>query len=471
MNIALLHSVLSPQMVLTDSQTLSGFSVDGVAPKAAVFPTSLSQAAETLKLANAEKWSIIPWGGGTKMGLGNKPKRVDVVLNTSRLDKIIDIDVANLTVTAQAGVRLGDLQDLLGGSENRCFFPVESGLNAQAEYMCSSRDYKGVFLPLDPPYSDRATLGGVIASNSTGPKRLRYGTPRDLVLGVRYVAPTGEVIGMGGKTVKNVSGYDVSKIMIGSLGTLGILGDITCRLLPLPEAAAAVLGSFKTLGPAKAFADRVLNSKLLPTSLEILNGPGYDLAATKDLSIPPGGWCVAVGVEGFAEEVQREVTDLKEMAHNATASDLAELDRNKAAVFWRNLADGMLVASDRGKAVVKFKGSFLISRYVEMLEAWAAASSGSRFALTASPGLGLAYAYFVGDTDADMTDLPELGAKMRAATELHGGSMVVECAPTALKEKLNPWGTPREDFVLMSSIKNSVDPLGILNPGRFLGGL
>jgi glycolate oxidase FAD binding subunit len=471
MNVELLHSVLSPQMIVTDSEAVAKFSVDGIAPKAVVYPTSLSQAGEVMKLANAEKWAVVPWGGGTKMGLGNKPTRVDLVLSTSRLDKIIDIDVANLTVTAQAGVRLGDLQDLLGGTENRCFFPVESDLTAQADYMCSSREYKGVFLPLDPPFSERATLGGVIASNSTGPKRLRYGTPRDIVLGVRYVAPTGEVIGMGGKTVKNVSGYDVSKVMIGSLGTLGILGDVTCRLLPLPEAAAAVLASFGELDQAKAFADRVLNSKLLPTSLEILNSPGYDLAASKDLNLSAGGWCVAVGVEGFVEEVQREVADLKEMARNETASDLAELDRNKAATFWKNLADCMLAPADRGKVVVKLKGSFLISRYGEVLAAWAAAVSDSHLALTASPGLGLAHAYYAGDTGLDVESLAKLGTTLRTAAELHGGSMVVECAPTALKQMLNPWGSPREDFVLMSSVKNSVDPFRILNPGRFLGGL
>jgi glycolate oxidase FAD binding subunit len=405
------------------------------------------------------------------MALANKPKRLDLVLSTSRLDKIIDIDVANLTVTAQAGVRLRDLQDLLGGTENRCFFPVESNLAGQAEYMCSSRDYKGVFLPLDPPFSERATLGGVIASNSTGPKRLRYGTPRDLTLGVRYVAPTGEVIGMGGKTVKNVSGYDVSKIMIGSLGTLGILGDVTCRLLPLPEATAAVLASFGSLDQTKAFADRVLSSKLLPTSLEILNGSGYDLTASKDVKMPAGGWCVAIGIEGFVEEVQREITDLKEMAHNDGASDIAELDQNKAATFWKNLADCVLAATDQGKTVAKFKGSFLISRYAEVLAAWSGASSDSRFALNASPGLGLVHAHFVGAADPDLENLTKLGTDLRTTAELHGGSMVVESAPTALKQTLNPWGSPREDFVLMANIKNSVDPFGILNPGRFLGGI
>lgn len=467
----LLHNTFGPQMVATDSATLTRFSVDGIVPQAVIYPTDLGQAAEVMKMANTEKWAVIPWGGGTKMGMGQVPRRVDIVLSTSRLDKIIDVDVANLTVTAQAGVRLGDLQDLLAGTENRCFFPVESGLKEQADYMCSGRDYKGVFLPLDPPFSERSTLGGIIASNSTGPKRLRYGLPRDLVLGLRYVAPTGEIIGMGGKTVKNVSGYDVSKIMIGSLGTLGILGDVTCRLLPLPEQLAAVMAAFGSLAGARAFADRVLSSKLLPTSLEILNGPGYNLAASKDLNVPSGGWCVAVGVEGFSEEVKREVADLKNMAQKESALEVAELDRDRAAAFWKDLADCTLKPEERGQVVVKFKGSFLISRYAEVMQAWTVAAAGHTCALTVSAGLGLAHAYVFDEPDRDLDYLARLGAVFRSVTEQYEGSMVTECAPASFKQKLDPWGSPRGDFVLMKRVKENVDPLGVLNPGRFLGGI
>jgi len=420
-------------------------------------------------MANANKWAVIPWGGGTKMGLGQVPARVDLVLSTSRLDKIIDIDVANLTVTAQAGVRLGDLQDLLAGTENRCYFPRDTDLKKQADYMCSSRDYKGAFLPLDSPFTDQATLGGIIASNSTGPKRLRYGLPRDLVLGMRYVAPTGEIIGMGGKTVKNVSGYDVSKLMIGSLGTLGILGDITCRLLPLPEESAAVLASFATLPGAKAFSERVLNSKLLPTSLEIVNGQAFSLFASGDLNVPADGWCVAIALEGFREEVQREIVDLKDMAVLEKASNLVGLDRSKATTFWKNFADWMPVATD--KAVVKFKGTFLISHYADVLEAWTAAANGADWAMTASAGLGLAYAWAIGKQDLDLAKVAELGAIFRGAAERFGGSMIVEYAPPAFKETFDPWGNPRGDFIVMRRIKENVDPLGVLNPGRFLGGL
>ncbi|MGA8832912.1 MAG: FAD-binding oxidoreductase [Desulfomonilaceae bacterium] len=471
MDIKLLHGILGPQMVVNDSATLTQFSVDGVIPEAVVYPANLSQISEVIKLANREKWAVTPWGSGTKMGTGLVPKRLNLVLCASRLDKIIDIDVANLTVTAQAGVKLGDLQDLLGGAENRCFFPLEGDLKAQADYMCSGRDYKGVFLPLDPPFPDKATLGGIIATNSTGPKRLHYGLPRDLILGMRYVSPTGEIIGMGGKTVKNVSGYDVSKIMIGSLGTLGIIGDITLRLLPLPERCSTLLASFKGLAAADSFAKSVLGSKLLPTSLEILNRHGYNLSQFKDFNIPSEGWCVAVGLEGFDEEVKREITDLKNMAYHEKGSELYELDRDKALIFWKNLANCAVNTSKPGDIVVKFKAGFLISDYAEVLKAWTEALSGDHGALVASAGSGLAQAYFFDEPGTDIGKIAKLSADFRAVAEQYGGSMIIELAPATFKRQLDLWGKPRGDFALMRRIKDTVDPSRVLNPGRFLGGI
>ena len=469
MNIKSLYEILSPESVVTDSATLAGFAVDGIVPEALVYPENLGQAAGIMKLANTQNWGVIPWGGGTKMALGNRPSRFNLVLSTSRLNNIVDLDVANLTVTAQSGVKLMDLQDLLAGAENRCSFPPEDNLKEQAHYMCSSPDYKGVFLPLDPPFPNRVTLGGIVAANSTGPKRLRYGLPRDLILGVKYVSPTGEIIGMGGKTVKNVSGYDVTKIMIGSQGTLGILGEITFRLLPLPEQVATVVAAFGTFGAAGAFAEHVLGSKLLPTSLEILNGPSYELTRLQGLSLPPAGWSVAVGVEGFEEEVKREITDRRDMAQREGASEVTALDREKTSTFWQMLAN--CGVAPQGKTTVKFKGSFLISRYAEVIEAWSVASSDYQAALTVSPGLGLAYGYIFCRADEDPEKLAAVGTAFRAVAEKCEGSMVMECGPVSLKQKLDPWGSPGGDFLLMKRIKDNVDPLGVLNPGRFLGGI
>ncbi len=197
--------------MVTDSSTLAGFSVDGIVPEALVYPENLDQAAEVMKLANTQNWGVIPWGGGTKMALGKPPLRFNLVLSTSRLNKIVDLDVANLTVTAQAGVKLADLQDLLAGAENRCFFPPDDNLKKQADYMCSGGDYKGVSCRWTRHFPIGSRWAGLSLPTPPDRNDCAYGLPRDLILGVKYVSPTGEIIGMGGKTVKNVSGYDVPK--------------------------------------------------------------------------------------------------------------------------------------------------------------------------------------------------------------------------------------------------------------------
>ena len=198
LNIARLEAICGSSGVVSDPAALDGYRIDGITPQAAVLPSSLKEAAEVVRLANADGFSLAILGGGSLSGMGGSLSGAEVVLCTRRLDKVIDMDVENLTVTAQAGVRFGDLQDLLSGLENRCFFP-QGDLEKQAEYMCSSRDYKGSYVPLDPPLASTATLGGTVAGGVTGPMRLRHGLPRDVLLGVRLVSPPGEIIGMGGK--------------------------------------------------------------------------------------------------------------------------------------------------------------------------------------------------------------------------------------------------------------------------------
>ncbi|MGD9320854.1 MAG: FAD-binding oxidoreductase, partial [Desulfobacteraceae bacterium] len=235
---------LKVEWIKGDPETLSAHSVDDLTPKAVAFPESLEQVSQVVKMAQKEKWAVLPWGSGSKIGVGNPPSHIDLVISTNRLNKIIDMDTANLTVTAQAGVKFRDLQTSLAGEENRCYLPYESPTTVSDEPVCSDRDHMGCFIPMMPPFSHSATLGGIIAANSSGPVRLLYGLPRDMVLGVRYVAADGEIVGLGGKTVKNVSGYDMCKLMIGSRGSLGILGEMTLRLLPLPERFGTCLSGF-----------------------------------------------------------------------------------------------------------------------------------------------------------------------------------------------------------------------------------
>ena len=458
-----LKNALSGDGIITDPGRLAGHAVDGVTPQAVVVPDSVEGAARVIKWANDNGASVVPLGGGVLKGVGGKLKSADIVLSTARMNQIIDIDPSNLTVTVQAGVIFGDLQDLVGGVENRCFFPVGGDLKTSADFLCSDRNYKGAYVPLDPPCRDRATMGGILASNLTGPHRLRNRLVRDLVLGVRFISPTGEIIGMGGKTVKNVSGYDMSKLMIGSMGCLGLIAELTIRLLPLPEKKAGIAAGFSSLEAACGFAQKVLDVRLLPTALEILNPAAVDYGAVEGLSLPSGGYAVAMGQAGFTEEVDREGAQLIQMAQDSGALAIVQMDADDAEFFWREVTDDLLE-----NASVRFKANYLFSGFAEMAAAAVRATEGLEAAINVSAGNNVTQVSLVADD-------PEAAAKVAEvlrtkARELKGG-VFMETATPRIKQAVDAWGPERSDAGLMKKIKRKLDPNGVFCPGRFLGGL
>ena len=229
--------------MLPDDQ-LNHYAIDGIDPQAVVLPRSTHEIQEVLGYAADRELSVITAGGGTKLGIGNPPEGVDLILSTSRLDQVLEYEPADLTVTVEAGIRLAALQAKL------------------AEH--------GQYFPLDPPYADRCTIGGITATNASGPSRLRFGSARDLVLGMRVVQSSGTVVKSGGKVVKNVAGYDLNKLYLGSFGTLGILTEISLKLQPLPEIERTVLLTFtKNWGGGKCCVKniRFSTSAHLPQSM------------------------------------------------------------------------------------------------------------------------------------------------------------------------------------------------------------
>lgn len=459
MNLNLLSQVLDAKNIKTDQKDLEKFSIDGLIPKAVVVPRTIAQAAELIDLAAGEGWACAPVGSGARLGLGGVPSDLDLAVSTAGLDKIIDMDTANLTVTAQAGVILQDLNDLLTGLENRCYFPIDSDLSHQAEAMCSDREYKGVFLPLDPPAAHKTTIGGLIATGAAGPKRLRYGLPRDIVLGVRFVSPQGKSIGMGGKVVKNVSGFDVSKLMIGSLGVLGLVTEATFRLLPLPEKQAGAAVGFRTFDAARSFTDKLINSKLLPTAVEVVNQAALDLTPSLGLKLPGGGICVLISLAGMNEEVDRELTDIKAWAGSEGAETILEMDGAKTNYVLEELNDNGL-----SKAAVRLKANF---RYGGWADFHAAAEASGDWALSVSPGLGAAW---LSRTELQ-GDEGQVTANLRTKAMNLSGALVVEQVPPELKQSLDVWGPVPSSFPVFRNLKTEIDPANIMNPGRFVGGL
>ncbi|MGH7322327.1 MAG: FAD-binding oxidoreductase, partial [Candidatus Rokuibacteriota bacterium] len=235
------------------------FVVEGRVPRAVVFPATAEETARVVAAAASADVAVIPWGGGTQMGLGAPPRDGAVTIVTRRLARVVEHEPGDLTATVEAGLTMDALQQALGT--------------------------KGQWLSLDPPFPSRATLGGVLATNASGPRRYLYGTARDLVIGIRVVNPAGALVRAGGKVVKNVAGYDLAKLYIGSLGTLGLIVDATLKLRPRPEADRACWAVFDGVGPAAAAASAIMASDLMPHSIELLDGEAA-LACAPAIGVP-----------------------------------------------------------------------------------------------------------------------------------------------------------------------------------------
>jgi glycolate oxidase FAD binding subunit len=422
----------------------AAFAVDGVAPRLVVRPGTQEEVESVVRTCAKAGAAMAPWGGGTAMGLGNPPRRLDVAVLLERLTRIVDLDDANLNVSAEAGVTLASLQTALAA--------------------------KREFLPLDPPRPERATVGGLIQCNATGPSRQLYGTVRDWVLGLRAVLPSGERIRCGGKVIKNVSGYDMNKLFVGGFGTMGIVTEATFKLLPLPAARATVLGVFPALGGVDTAVARTLESFLIPEALEALD-PGTLASIAADASLAaPSGYGLAVSLAGSPETVERQARDFRALFVENGATFAETLGAALAEPAWRAIRD--VHAADAGARVVA-KIAVPIGKTLDLFASAEelVGHGGARGAVTAHAGAGVVRVHLpIGPADA-LDALRRDLAALRTAAEDEGGSLVLEAAPPALKKSLDAWGSTRDALALTRRLKAELDPGALLNPGRFVGGI
>src|SRR5215831_7332849 len=263
--------------VLDDPRSLAAAAIDGLIPKWIVSPTSVDQLGPMLALAGEARLAVVPRGGGNALELGNPPARLDVVLDLVGLDRVVEYNPDDLTITVQAGITPGAL----------------------AARLAAHRQW----LALDPPGAAARTVGGIAATNASGPLRARYGSMRDLLLGVRFVQADGVVTWGGSKVVKSVSGYDVPKLMVGALGTLGVLAEVTLRLHPLPDAERSWLVLFDNARAAQALGERIVDSALQPSRLELFNARALQLVSAESAG---AGVAVSIGSVDAAVREQGE---------------------------------------------------------------------------------------------------------------------------------------------------------------------
>src|SRR5579864_2009221 len=285
--------------VTDDPARLAAYEVDGVQPSAAARPGTADEVAELVKLAVAEKLAVIPTGARTKLGIGMPPARYDLAIDMTRLDRVISYDPGDLTLSVEAGIPLAKLAATLAEHKQ--------------------------FLPLAVPFYERATIGGTLANGVDSPLRQMYGTARDFVLGMEFVTGDGALAKSGGRVVKNVSGYDLHKLMLGAIGSLGVMTRVNFKTFPLAAETRGWLAGFSRAEEAFAFADSIRKSPLAPQTLEIFDGQAAAILGSA-VPIDRTEWSVAVSAAGNERVLERSAGDLQRMSRNADAAAFRALD-------------------------------------------------------------------------------------------------------------------------------------------------
>ncbi len=377
-------------------------------------PATSGELAEALVQAAARRDTIRLEGASSKRLMAGPVESADCEISAGALNRLIEYEPRDLTISVEAGMPWRNLLCLL--AENR------------------------QILPLDPPFAKEATVGGVIASNGSGPRRRRYGTARDLVIGMKFATLEGKIVQSGGMVVKNVAGLDMAKLMIGSFGTLAAIASVNFKLAPAPEVERTFVLRFKSLADAIAARNRILASVLQPSGVDLLN-PAAGAA------MDPASWLLALRAGGNQAALARYERELGALA------DWAGFEGPEQDSFWERIENFTpeFLARYRDGSVVR------ASCTLKALEEAAESFPGPAIARA---GTGVCYGYFQ-ESDA--------AARWMAEAAQRGWKAVIEFAPDECKRHLDLWPAPGSDFEIMNRVKNLFDPAGLLNRGRLYG--
>jgi glycolate oxidase FAD binding subunit len=391
--------------------------VAGVQPSLVMEPGSERELAKVLKLANASGLAVIPRGGGTKLEWGNPPTRADLILSTARLNRVIEHAWADLTVNVEAGCTVGRLQQALAKHGQR--------------------------LALDGLWPEQATVGGVLSTNDSGALRLRFGSLRDLVIGITLALADGTVASSGGKVVKNVAGYDLPKLVTGAVGTLGVITRAIFRLHPLPRETRTISCVTPSVSEAQRLALPIQNSKLAHSALQICCGA----------EMQPRVDVLFEGTEAGLTAQLEQVTAMIGAARIVDAEENVWKAREQIYSAGKSSAEF---------AVAKFGA--LPTEIAETIERIASLSgTGVRWGVVAqATGIGCVR------LEGEVRAIDSVLRDVRASLDRSGGSLVIAHRRPRGSE-LDAWGNPGDALPLMNAVKQQFDPQGTLNAGRFLG--
>ena len=393
-------------------------------------PESVAELCALVKEAAASGQGVYPVGGRTTLDVGLPPIKPGFALDTTALNQVIDYPARDMTITVQAGITMAKLQETLAA--------------------------EGQWLPIDVPNPERATLGGAIALNLSGPRRFGYGTFRDYVIGISFVTDEGDEVKAGGRVVKNVAGYDLMKLQVGAVGTLGVITQVTLKVKPKTE--DSVLLTFEC---EQDDLERVLDllhaSKSRACAVDVVTnatGPKRKF------------WWIGVGIEEKRETLSWQKTTLLAELSAAGVKQVGEFTGSEASWFFQNLTNeliGSFPTSDEAHLV--WKGTILPSRTAEFCNA--ASSIRARMQVQTHALSGIVGGSVIDELTRDAA-VTLVGRLTDLASEC-GGNLTIRRCLTAWKKSLPVWGKPGPDRDLMRRVKRTLDPKNVFNPGRLFG--
>ena len=440
-------SRIVPPGALPPAYVHSEYAIDGLSPMAVVVPEDRAQVADVMRWAAENVVTVFPRGGGTKTALGNPPDSVGLVLDLSRLNRVIDYQPGDMTATVEAGITLNALQRELAAARQ--------------------------FVPLESPLPGRSTVGGTLATAYSGPMAHSYGPPRDWLIGIGVVGADGVATKAGGRVVKNVTGYDLNRLYTGSLGTLAVIVEASFKVSPLQPEEYALVAPFDSMEEAVQAGREALNLPAGPLSYLAVTGglarhflashPGSPLGQALSERLGGLGLCF---FSGRARAVQRRVEDTTAALLNAGAVDAVAIDEPLAARQW---ATDLVWQEDSRPAL-----AMRISAPRRIIPALAETCLNIGLGeappeLLADPGFGSVRLLFWGEADEDA--VLTAVADVRRVARQYGGTVVVEICHPSIKVNLDVWGEEPSGMEIMRRIKDQFDPQRLLNRGRFLGRL
>ena len=476
-----LETILGASHVLSDSAAHANYAVDEIIPSAVAIPASAEQVAEIVRFAALEKLALIPCGARTKLRIGMPPSCYDIALDMTALNQIVHYDPGDLTLSAGAGTPIAKL--------NATLFEHHQ------------------FLPLLVPWYSRSTIGGTIASGIDSPLRQFYGTPRDFLIGAEFVTGSGALTKSGGRVVKNVTGYDLHKLLIGSLGTLAVITRLNFRTFPAPLAGSrGFVASFPNAEGALVLHRTIAQSPLTPLTFDIVSPclaqifsektPAAPEAAVfsgeanaNHFTLPPIGdwfhpreWQLCAAFAGAPEVLDRYTRDLTRFARESRATSTVILDDTMRPSMWGRLCETLSMLLESSPAATVFRLSVLPSHQVVLFAKLQEISNHASLAhaFVARAGGTIYFALLPPSANEETaTRLAQAGTQILNSVSAAGGDTTLLFASPALKRALcvsddhagpgiNVGCSSRSDLPLMHRLKSSFDPQNIFAPRRII---